>query len=300
MESTETQKPPWPLPTDEQLAPSIKKLRYLDDVFFKTCLKGDRELMGLMFRVILDEPGLVITRAETAETMPNLLNREVTLDALGTDQSGRKLNLEVQNKKEGADINRALYHAGLICAAAARKSAAWRDIPRVGVVFAVVADMSGEFGGDAPLWHLDLCIRETGKVMDTWLQVVYANAGQGHRDASTPLGRLMHDFAEADPDKMFYKELAEKARFFKADQKGRHEMCDVLREEFRDQFAELTAVVRAEGEAVGDSKARKEIVINLLAAGDTEEKVANCVKIPLSEVKLMKEEYERGGARLTR
>ena len=48
------------------------------------------------------------------------------------------------------------------------------------------------------------------------------------KDASTELGKLMHDFFCTDPDDMHYKELADKVRYFKEDEKGVATMCKVM------------------------------------------------------------------------
>ena len=48
--------------------------------------------------------------------------------------------------------------------------------------------------------------------------IIYVNGAD--KDASTALGKLMHDFFCTDPDDMHYKELADKVRYFKEDEKG--------------------------------------------------------------------------------
>ena len=42
------------------------------------------------------------------------------------------------------------------------------------------------------------------------------------KDSATELGKLMHDFFCTDPDNMNYKELADKVRYYKEDEKGRN------------------------------------------------------------------------------
>jgi len=48
------------------------------------------------------------------------------------------------------------------------------------------------------------------------------------KDASTELGKLMHDFFCTDPDDMNYKELADKVRYFKENEEGVAYMCKVM------------------------------------------------------------------------
>ena len=64
--------------------------------------------------------------------------------------------------------------------------------------------------------------------------IIYVNGA--NKDASTELGKLMHDFFCTDPDDMHYKELADKVRYFKEDEKGVAAMCKVM-EEMRNEAA---------------------------------------------------------------
>ena len=54
-------------------------------------------------------------------------------------------------------------------------------------------------------------------------------------------GKLMHDFFCIDPDDMNYKELADKVRYFKEDEKGVAAMCKVM-EDMRNDTARQTTV----------------------------------------------------------
>ena len=51
----------------------------------------------------------------------------------------------------------------------------------------------------------------------------------------------MHDFFCTDPNDMHYKELADKVRYFKEDEKGVAAMCRVM-EEMRNETAELRSI----------------------------------------------------------
>ncbi|MBR5073555.1 MAG: hypothetical protein IKX29_08415, partial [Bacteroidales bacterium] len=75
-------------------------------------------------------------------------------------------------------------------------------------------------------------------------------------------GKLMHDFFCTDPDDMHYRELAEKARYFKQDEKGVAAMCKAM-EDMRKEAAE---------KAVWDEKV--ESAIRWLELGATEEMIA--------------------------
>ena len=69
-------------------------------------------------------------------------------------------------------------------------------------------------------------IEETGKPFNDGEHIVYVNGAD--KNSETELGKLMHDFFCTDPDDMNYAPLAEKARYFKEDEKGVAAMCKVM------------------------------------------------------------------------
>lgn len=271
-----------------RLLAAIKNLTLLNDRFFKRCLKGQKRALGRIFSLILNEPDLQIATAETEETLPNLYNRGVRLDATGTDTTGRILNLEMQAERHGAEFGRALYNGALICSSKAEMGTPFPNLPKVGIVFAVVADMSGDFGGDAPVWHIDFGVRETGKTLKSWLQIVYVNASPKHRDPTTPLGQLMCDLAQPDPSQMYNQELADCVRPYKKKMilGEDKEMSDFIKTEFASELQDA----RVEAQRMTATR----MAINMLAFGYPLENIAQCAELPLSEVAKLKEEQDKG------
>ena len=86
---------------------------------------------------------------------------------------------------------------------------------------------------------IDRQITTTGKVFDDGEHIIYVNGAD--KNASTELGKLMHDFFCTDPDDMHYKELADKVRYFKENEKGVATMCKVM-EDMRNEAARQTTV----------------------------------------------------------
>ena len=90
-------------------------------------------------------------------------------------------------------------------------------------------------GKDKPLYRIERKIEETNEPFDDGEHIIYVNGAD--KDASTALGKLMHDFFCTDPDDMHYKELADKVRYFKEDEKGVAAMCKVM-EDMRNEAVE--------------------------------------------------------------
>ena len=85
----------------------------------------------------------------------------------------------------------------------------------------------------------------------------------------TMKGKLMHDFFCIDPDDMNYKELADKVRYFKEDEKGVATMCKVM-EDMRNEAVEKDRIQNA---------------IEMLKDGLSIEKVAQYSQLAIDRVK---------------
>ena len=68
--------------------------------------------------------------------------------------------------------------------------------------------------------------------------IIYVNGAR--RGEDTPLGRLLHDFFCTEPEEMYNKELAERTRFFKEDEGGVGEMCELMEALAREEALEAT------------------------------------------------------------
>ena len=126
-------------------------------------------------------------------------------------------------------------------------------------------------GDGLPLYTVDRQITNTGKPFDDGEHIVYVNGED--KDASTALGKQMHDFFCTDPDDMHYKELADKVRYFKEDEKGVATMCAVM-EEMRNEAAKSAV-----------EKDRTKNALEMLADGLSIEKVAQYSHLGIERVK---------------
>ena len=99
----------------------------------------------------------------------------------------------------------------------------------------------------------------------------------GEYQDDSDIGKLMHDFACANPDDMKYKLLAEKTRYYKKNDEGVRKMSPVM-EEF--------AVEERMDE-------RKDIAMNLLKDGIYSiSKIAEVSKLTESKVKELAEQLQ--------
>lgn len=87
---------------------------------------------------------------------------------------------------------------------------------------------------------IDRRIEETGELFGDDAHIIYVN---GQIKDDTPLGKLMHDFSCTNPEDMNYKELADRARYFKTDKEGQRSMCkiveDIVAKEMKEERIEF-------------------------------------------------------------
>lgn len=86
----------------------------------------------------------------------------------------------------------------------------------------------------------------------------------------------MHDFCCKNPDDMHYKELADKARYFKSEEGGLEIMGDVMEKFFAKREKEVKAKAKA--------KERINIAKEMLSNNEDVEKIVKYSKLSLTEV----------------
>ena len=236
----------------------IKRLRLMDDDFFRVCFKDDKEGAQFILRIILDKKDLVVTNMRTQHSLKNLQGHSVILDVFATDSERRMYNIEVQRSDTGASPKRARYLSSMIDANYFRPSEDYGGIPQTYVIFITENDVLRE---NRPIYHIERVITESGNRFNDEAHIVYVNASYND---DTALGRLMHDFRCADPGDMIYPELREKTIPFKEDEKEAPKMSEIWEEVRREGIAEGIELAReeiekakAEAEAKAEAQARE-------------------------------------------
>ena len=203
----------------------IKALRLMDDDFMTICFNGYIEGAELLLRVILERDDLKVTEVRTQERMDNFTGRSVVLDIYATGTNGDKYDIEIQRADKGACVKRARYHSSLIDVNMLIKGDEFDCLRDNYVIFITENDVLG-FGD--PIYHVDRMLRERNVQFNDGEHIIYVNGSIRVKD--TALGRLMSDFYSQDADEMYYRELADRVRYFKETKEGVRNMCDILDE----------------------------------------------------------------------
>ena len=200
----------------------IKEFCLMDDTFMSKCFEDNIECTELILHIILDRNDLAVESVHAQHQIRSLQGRSIILDIYAVDSAGKRYNIEVQRSYDGAVPKRARYNSSLIDANITNAGDRYENLAETYVIFITESDV---LGGNAPIYHIDRTIRETGKYFGDESHIIYVN---GENRDETPLGLLMHDFTCKNPGDMKYSKLAERTKFLKESEKGVASMCRIM------------------------------------------------------------------------
>lgn len=207
----------------DEILQTIKDFRLLDDIFMSKCFEDNEECTELLLNIILGRQDLRVQKTNSQYTIKNLQGRSLVLDIFAVDNKGKRYDIEVQRKDEGAGAKRARYHSSVVDANVLEAGTTFEVLPDTYVIFITENDV---LGGNLAVYHIERYVAETGREFGDSSHIIYVNGA--YRD-DTPIGRLMHDFSCTKPDDMYYSELAERTRYFK-EKEGVAEMSSIVEE----------------------------------------------------------------------
>lgn len=189
----------------------VQQLRLIDDIFMNECFNREVKAVEFVLRIILNRDDINITRTESQAFIRGW-GRSLELDILAEEGSKAAYNIEVQRKISGASIKRARFHVAMLDYLSLNPREKFNSIRDNYVIFITEYDVMKK---GLPIEIFDRLSSSTGESINDGSHIIYVN-GECRND-NTPLGRLMHDFFEPDPDKMYYDILAERVRLIKSD-----------------------------------------------------------------------------------
>ncbi len=199
---------------------AISKLRLIDDDFMNIVFK-DKDCLELLLSLIFNEH-VDIVSYENQYPFKNLHGRDIQIDVLVKTEDHHYINVEVQRQSQGAVPQRARYHQSLIDSYVFKKGKRWNEIPSVIVIFITEEDILKK---GLPIYHIDRVIKETGDKFKDGTEIIYVNASI---QEESHLGRLMHDFICDKADDMYYEVLRNRVKYYKENQEGKREMCEIM------------------------------------------------------------------------
>ncbi|MCM1101523.1 MAG: hypothetical protein NC079_08470 [Clostridium sp.] len=204
----------------------------MDDDFMTVCLADNFEAVELILQIVLGKKDIKIKSVRTQEMLKNLQGRSATLDVHVVDSDNKEFDVEIQRKDAGTGAKRARHNSSLLDAHILKSGEKTEDIPDSYVVFITENDV---MKGNQPIYPVEryVTIRGNKVLFGDGSHILYVN---GKYRGNDEVGKLMHDFSCTDPDDMNYEALAQKARYFKQDEKGVNAMCKMM-EDMRNEAA---------------------------------------------------------------
>jgi predicted transposase/invertase (TIGR01784 family) len=242
----------------------IRSFRIIDDTFMQKVFE-DKICVRLLLRIIMNKPDLEVLESKVQFQMKNLQGRSLRLDVYAVDGNGQHYNVEVQRRDSGAGAKRARYHSALLDSNILDVGEDFNNLPETYVIFITENDV---LNGNKSIYHIERTIKELNTDFDDKAHIVYVNA---QIQDETELGKLMHDFMCSNPNEMNYKELAERASYFKFEQTGGNGMCELMEEFKREIEKEATEKGiekgKREGMKEGVASTRINTAIKMLKSG---------------------------------
>ncbi|MBP5211903.1 MAG: PD-(D/E)XK nuclease family transposase [Pyramidobacter sp.] len=208
----------------QELIEKLLRMTLKDDTLFTAVCKRFPDVAQFILRIILDKPDLLVTEVNVQDDERSTLNRSVRLDVVAVDSRGKVYNIEVQQSNEGAAPERARFHSAVLDSGRLKKSQPFTDLPETYVIFITRDDV---LHTGLKLVHVERTITELNRPFGDREHIVYACMKYADK---TPLGWLLHDFLCREAGEMHYPELAEKVQYFKENEKGVGDMCEIMQE----------------------------------------------------------------------
>lgn len=253
----------------------IADITLMNNCFMNKVFASDVKSTQLLLRIILNNDKIKVKTVNTQQFIQNLYGHSAQLDILATDENGRRFNVEIQRDDEGVPVKRARYYSSVLDVHFLDSGEKYDKLNDVYVIFITEHDVLHR---NHPIYNIERTIQEDGTAFADGSKIVYVNASC---QSDTPLGRLMQDFNCANPDKMHYKELADRVSFFKKTKEGEKTMTDII---------ELYAAKKAKeaakkAEKKGMYASRLEFAKDLLSEGETIERTVRLSKLSEAEVR---------------
>lgn len=214
----------------------IKGFRLMDDEFMSKVFDSETAATELILRIILEDENISVQDVTAQYEIKNLQGRSIRLDIKAVDENGRIFDVEIQRADKGAVAERARFNSSIIDANQLKRKQTYTDLKENFVIFFTENDV---LDGNLPIYHVERVIQETGNLFNDGEHIIYVN---GSYRADTPLGKLVHDFNCTEAKDMYYKELAERVRYFKETEKGVESMCRTM--EIMRNEAEIQSAIR--------------------------------------------------------
>ncbi len=247
----------------------LRTANLMDDEYARIFFEDNIRDTQVLLRIIMNKPDLLVKSVNVQHQYSgNEELRSAIFDVYAVDSEGTQYDIEVQKESGGATPYRAAFNSAVMTANSLKKGEphiALAERHSV-VIFITLHDV---MKGNMPVYTVGRVCFETGKHFDDGTAIIYVNTA--HKDYSTAIGKLIHDFRCYRPKEMYIPEFAETAaRVYRV--KG-------------GKYMKSLDAIREYGEREGMAKERKNIALGFIQLGQVAlEDIARICSMTLQQV----------------
>ncbi len=209
----------------------VDDMDLFDDDLMSMVFDGNHPATGLLLKIILKRDDITVISVVGQREFQNPVvgGRDIRLDILAKDSTGKYYNIEVQKRPEGAHVRRARFNSSMMDSRMLKAGEEFSELRDSYMVFITQTDI---FGYGIPIYTVNRRFEEIDVPFQDGSHIVYVNGSYKGDDA---VGRLMHDFGCKESKDIYYPELAKGVKHFK-EEGGRKIMCEAV-EKYGDRRA---------------------------------------------------------------
>ena len=266
---------------DEQLVAEVQEearfVRLMNDEYAQIFFDDNIRDIQTILRIIMDKPDLEVKSVKIQEALYGSDDsHSVIFDVYAVDSDGTQYDIEIQRKSAGANPYRASFNCAMMTVNSLKKNERYSNLAKHKqvVIFITLHDVMKK---NLPLYTIKRTCLETGEEFSDGTCIIYLNTA--HKDYTTAIGRLIHDFRCSKPEELYSKDFAETASRIYRNEGGK------LMKTVKAIEARGEARGKAIGEAIGEARGIAKVAMNLLKAGKFAlEDIAEACNMTLQQV----------------
>ena len=252
-------------------------INLMDDGYAQIFFYDNTRDTQIILRTIMNKPDLEVKSVEIQKRFfgPDS-SHSVVFDVYAVDSDGTQYDIEIQNDSEGASPYRAAFNSAMLTVNTLMKREHHTELARRErvVIFITLHDV---LKGNLPVYTIKRKCIETGRIFEDGASIIYVNTA--HKDYTTAIGKLIHDFRCRKPEELYSQEFAETTSRIYKDKGGKYmKSLDAFE-------ARITATTEARVTAMAEARVSKNIALELLKLGQNAlEDIARICHMSLEQV----------------
>ena len=150
----------------------VDDMNLFDDDLMSMVFDGNIEATGLLLKIVLKRDDIIIISVvgQREFQSPVVGGRNIRLDILAKDNTGKYYNIEVQRKPEGAHIRRARFNSSMMDSRMLKEGQEFSELRDSYMVFITQTDI---FRHGLPIYTINRHFEEFDDVFDDGSHIVY-------------------------------------------------------------------------------------------------------------------------------